>query len=89
MYSSLKYSSVKFEILKITTHTDSGTVKVRWRIIGAIGYKALAQFVKEKVLQKKEDNESGVLRYVIMMIKNYFKVIIIPLKENIQQVISV
>lgn len=33
----LRFAYVKFNILKITTHPEDGTVKVRWRISGISG----------------------------------------------------
>ncbi|XP_050694277.1 uncharacterized protein LOC126984582 [Eriocheir sinensis] len=42
----LRFAYIKFEILKITKHPEEGTVKVRWRIKGLSGYKAILQFWK-------------------------------------------
>lgn len=42
----LKFAYVKFQILKITKHPEDGTIKVRWRITGISGLKALFQFWK-------------------------------------------
>lgn len=33
----LKFAYVKFEILKITSHPEDGTIKIRWRIRGISG----------------------------------------------------
>lgn len=35
----LKFAYVKFEILKITMHSEDDTVKIRWRIKGISGLK--------------------------------------------------
>ena len=35
----IKFAYVKFEILKITSHPEDSTVRVRWRIRGLQGYK--------------------------------------------------
>lgn len=45
----LKFAHVKFEILKITKHPEDGTVRVRWRIRGLSGLKAMLQFWKIKL----------------------------------------
>ncbi|KAG7159948.1 hypothetical protein Hamer_G017389, partial [Homarus americanus] len=45
----LKFAHVKFEILKITKHPEDGTVRVRWRIKGLSGLKAMFQFWKIKL----------------------------------------
>ncbi|KAH8398221.1 hypothetical protein KR222_003227 [Zaprionus bogoriensis] len=50
----LKYAYVKFEILKITKHTEDYTVRIRWRVRGISGLKVMFQFWKYKVWQLKE-----------------------------------
>ncbi|XP_042863275.1 uncharacterized protein LOC122247764 [Penaeus japonicus] len=45
----LKFAFVKFEILKITKHPEDGTVRIRWRIKGLSGLKAMIQFWKIKL----------------------------------------
>ncbi|KAK4292797.1 hypothetical protein Pmani_034463 [Petrolisthes manimaculis] len=45
----LKFAFVKFEILKITKHPEDGTIRVRWRIRGLSGFKAMFQFWKIKL----------------------------------------
>lgn len=45
----LKFAFVKFEILKMTKHPEDGTVRVRWRIKGLSGLKAMIQFWKIKL----------------------------------------
>ncbi|CAL4079083.1 unnamed protein product, partial [Meganyctiphanes norvegica] len=42
----LRFAYVKFQILKITKHPEDSTIKVRWRITGISGLKALFQFWK-------------------------------------------
>lgn len=49
----LKFAYVKFEILKITSHPEDGTVKVRWRIRGVSGLKVFLQFWKFKLWKMK------------------------------------
>ncbi|XP_011206140.1 uncharacterized protein C6orf136 homolog [Bactrocera dorsalis] len=50
----LKYAYVKFEVLKITKHTEDYTVKIRWRIRGISGLKVMLSFWKYKLWQMKE-----------------------------------
>uniref|UniRef100_A0A0K8UGP6 Uncharacterized protein C6orf136 n=1 Tax=Bactrocera latifrons TaxID=174628 RepID=A0A0K8UGP6_BACLA len=50
----LKYAYVKFEVLKITKHTEDYTVKIRWRIRGISGLKVMLSFWKYKLWQIKE-----------------------------------
>lgn len=45
----IKFAYVKFEVLKITKHPEDGTVRVRWRITGLSGLKAMFQFWKIKL----------------------------------------
>lgn len=57
----LKYAYVKFEVMKITSHPEFGTVKVRWRIRGISGLKVFFMFWKYKLWKLKEvfhDQES-------------------------------
>lgn len=49
-----KYAYVKFEILKITKHTEDHTIRIRWRVRGISGLKVMFQFWKYKVWQMKE-----------------------------------
>jgi len=37
-----KYVQVTFIIMKITSHPDEGTIKIRWRIAGLSNIKALS-----------------------------------------------
>ncbi|XP_004534759.1 uncharacterized protein C6orf136 homolog [Ceratitis capitata] len=50
----LKYAYVKFEVLKITKHTEDFTVKIRWRVRGISGLKVMFSFWKYKLWQMKE-----------------------------------
>lgn len=50
----LKYAYVKFEVLKITKHTEDYTVKIRWRVRGISGLKVMLSFWKYKLWQMKE-----------------------------------
>lgn len=43
-----KFAHVKFDIIKITMHTEDATVKVRWRIKGISSLKMLSMFWKFK-----------------------------------------
>ncbi|KAF4532551.1 hypothetical protein B566_EDAN010843 [Ephemera danica] len=50
----LKFAYVKFEILKITSHPEDGTVKIRWRIRGISALKVMLTFWKYKLWNIKE-----------------------------------
>ncbi|XP_065334299.1 uncharacterized protein LOC135935700 [Cloeon dipterum] len=50
----LRFAYVKFEILKITSHPEEGTVKIRWRIRGISALKVFLQFYKFKLWKGKE-----------------------------------
>ncbi|XP_075226348.1 uncharacterized protein LOC142327313 isoform X2 [Lycorma delicatula] len=50
----LKFAFVKFDLLKITSHPEDSTVKVRWRIRGVSGLKVLLLFWKIKIWDLKE-----------------------------------
>lgn len=41
----LKFAFVRFEILKITSHPEDGTVKVRWRITGISGLRVSVDLI--------------------------------------------
>nr|CAG4635590.1 EOG090X09QP [Artemia franciscana] len=53
----VKFSYVKFEILKITNHPEEGTVKVRWRISGVSGLRSLLFFWNIKLWNYKKSKE--------------------------------
>ncbi|XP_017472514.1 PREDICTED: uncharacterized protein C6orf136 homolog [Rhagoletis zephyria] len=50
----LKYAYVKFEVLKITKHTEDYTVRIRWRVRGISGLKVMFSFWKYKLWEMKE-----------------------------------
>ncbi|XP_037953911.1 uncharacterized protein C6orf136 homolog [Teleopsis dalmanni] len=50
----LKYAYVKFEVLKITKHTEDYTIKIRWRVRGISGLKVMFNFWKYKLWQFKQ-----------------------------------
>lgn len=50
----LKFAYVKMDVLKMTTHPEDGTIKVRWRIRGISGLKVMLFFWKYKVWNVKE-----------------------------------
>lgn len=50
----LKFAYVKFEILKITSHPEDGTVKVRWRIRGISGLKVFMHLWKFKLWEMRQ-----------------------------------
>lgn len=50
----LKFAYVKFEVLKITSHPEDSTVKVRWRIRGISGMKVFLQFWKFRLWEMKK-----------------------------------
>jgi len=60
MIGHFKFAYVRFDILKITSHPEDGTVKVRWRIRGISGMKVFFNFWKFNILKLKEtiDKES-------------------------------
>lgn len=45
----LRYAHVRLEVLKMTTHKEDGTVRVRWRIVGISGLRALFMFWKFRI----------------------------------------
>ncbi|XP_045129812.1 uncharacterized protein LOC123515110 [Portunus trituberculatus] len=45
----LKFAYVKFDVLKMTKHAEEGCIKVRWRIKGLSGLKAIVKFWKVKL----------------------------------------
>lgn len=45
----LKFAHVKFDIIKITMHSENDTVQVRWRIRGVTGWKVFSMFWKYKI----------------------------------------
>ncbi|CAB3367881.1 Hypothetical predicted protein [Cloeon dipterum] len=49
-----RFAYVKFEILKITSHPEEGTVKIRWRIRGISALKVFLQFYNFKLWKMKE-----------------------------------
>lgn len=50
IYGFLHFAKVKVEILKITHHTDDGTVRVRWRVNGLPRHKVVLSLWKRKVM---------------------------------------
>lgn len=50
----LKFAYVKFEVLKITQHTDDGSVRVRWRVRGISALKVMLTFWKYKLWKIKD-----------------------------------
>ncbi|KAI5631897.1 hypothetical protein NE865_15369 [Phthorimaea operculella] len=50
----LKFAYVKFEIMKITTHTEDSSIKMRWRVRGISGFKVFFMFWKYKLWNMKE-----------------------------------
>lgn len=50
----LKYAFVTLEILKITKNPEDSSVKVRWRVRGISGLKAMFLFWKLKLWNLKE-----------------------------------
>jgi len=53
----LKFAYVKFDVLKITSHPEDGTVKVRWRIRGVSGLKVFLNFWKISLMNLKDSIE--------------------------------
>ncbi|XP_052865887.1 uncharacterized protein C6orf136 homolog [Anopheles cruzii] len=50
----LKFAYVTFDVLKITTHPEDGTVRVRWRIRGISALRVLLMLWKYKLWQLKD-----------------------------------
>ncbi|CAH0389906.1 unnamed protein product [Bemisia tabaci] len=53
-WGHLKFSYVKFYVLKMTSHPEEGCIKVRWRIAGITTFKTYFQFWKLKFWKFKE-----------------------------------
>ncbi|GAB6019503.1 hypothetical protein CHUAL_001080 [Chamberlinius hualienensis] len=49
-----KFAYVKMEVLKITKHSEDGTIRVRWRIRGVSGMKIFLQFWRYRVWKYKD-----------------------------------
>ncbi|KAL3171340.1 hypothetical protein MRX96_013558 [Rhipicephalus microplus] len=45
----LRYAHVRLEVLKMTTHKEDSTVRIRWRIVGVSGLRALFMFWKFRI----------------------------------------
>ncbi|XP_054919235.2 uncharacterized protein [Dermacentor andersoni] len=45
----LRYAHVQLEVLKMTTHKEDSTVRIRWRIVGVSGLRALFMFWKFRI----------------------------------------
>ncbi|EFN70217.1 Uncharacterized protein C6orf136-like protein [Camponotus floridanus] len=45
----IRFAHVKLNILKLTTHSDDGTIKIRWRIRGVTGWKVISMFWRYKI----------------------------------------
>lgn len=54
LWGHIKYAFVKLEVIKMTTHTEDSSVKIRWRIRGISGSKIIFTFWRYKLLQIKE-----------------------------------
>lgn len=50
----IKFAYVKLNILKLTMHSDDGTIKIRWRIRGVTGWKVMAMFWRYKIWKIQE-----------------------------------
>lgn len=59
-YGYLHFTKVKVEVLKITHHTDDGTVRVRWRVNGLPRHKLVLMLLKYKNInwQNLPDSET-------------------------------
>ncbi|XP_072758483.1 uncharacterized protein [Anoplolepis gracilipes] len=55
----IKFAHVKLQVLKITMHSDDGTVKIRWRIRGVTGWKVFSMFWKYKIWKIQDTIESN------------------------------
>lgn len=59
MIGHIKFAHVKFQVIKITMHSDDGTVKVRWRIRGVSGLKVFSMFWKYKFWKIQDSIDSN------------------------------
>ncbi|KAL4703766.1 hypothetical protein ACJJTC_002901 [Scirpophaga incertulas] len=50
----LKFAYVKFEVMKITAHSEDSSIRMRWRIRGISGFKVFFMFWKYKLWNLKE-----------------------------------
>jgi len=50
----IKFAYVKFDIIKITMHSENDTVQIRWRIRGVTGWKVFSIFWKYKIWKIKD-----------------------------------
>lgn len=49
IFGHMKFAYVKFDIVKITMHTEDATVKVRWRIRGITSMQMIKVLWKYKI----------------------------------------
>ena len=64
MGAHFKYGKVNMEVLKITSHIEDGTVRVRWRVVTFPGNSIVFAFWKFKLWNTKESFESQKDEYV-------------------------
>lgn len=72
LWGHIKYAFVKLEVIKMTTHTEDSSVKIRWRIRGISGSKIIFTFWRYKLLQirdKFREEEAYVLNTQITYLK--------------------
>lgn len=55
----LKFAHVKLQVIKITMHSDDGTVKIRWRIRGVSGWKVFYMFWRYKFWKIQDSIDSN------------------------------
>ncbi|CAL1677183.1 unnamed protein product [Lasius platythorax] len=59
MIGHLKFAHVRLQVIKITMHSDDGTVKIRWRIRGVTGWKVFSMFWKYKFWKIQDSIDSN------------------------------
>ena len=57
MGAHFKYGKVNMEVLKITTHIEDGTVRIRWRVVTYPGNSIVFAFWQFKLWNMKESIE--------------------------------
>ncbi|XP_029175774.1 uncharacterized protein LOC114944157 [Nylanderia fulva] len=59
MIGHIKFAHVSLQVIKITMHSDDGTVKVRWRIRGVSGWRVFYMFWKYKFWKIRDSIDSN------------------------------
>lgn len=61
IWGHLRYAHIRIEILKGTVHEEDGTIRVRWRLKGIGGIRAILTFWRFKIwkIRQSADEESS------------------------------